>query len=135
ERQIRLISFSTSESTPQSISCQLTTHDLDQAPPYEALSCIWGPASSRSPVSINGRTVHMSGSLAGALYQLAQQSDTTYHWIDAVCINSWNFSEKAQQTQLTQEIYRKALHFSCWINPWTIPKAEKILEVRYRSLQ
>lgn len=73
----------------------------------------------------------MSGSLAGALHQLAQQSDTTYHWVDAVCIDSWNFSEKAQQTQLTQEIYRKALRVSCWINHRTISKTEKIIEVRY----
>jgi uncharacterized pyridoxal phosphate-containing UPF0001 family protein len=54
------------------IQCSLTTFDFDQAPPYEALSYVWGAPDPSVMVKCNGFPKEVGPNLAAALRQIRQ---------------------------------------------------------------
>jgi hypothetical protein len=118
KRQIRLISLDRSNPTSQTIDCRLTTHDLDEAPPYKALSYVWGDPEVTCTITINGLPVEKTANLVAALSRLRDLDEANY-WIDAICIDQQNKAEKSEQVQLMGEIYGKAVGTTAWLGPGT----------------
>lgn len=118
KRQIRLISIDRSSPTSQTIACRLITHDLDEAPPYKALSYVWGDPEVTCTITINGLPVEKTANLVAALSRLRDLDEADY-WIDAICIDQRNKAEKSEQVQLMGEIYGKAVEATAWLGPGT----------------
>ncbi|KAH6967112.1 heterokaryon incompatibility protein-domain-containing protein [Fusarium venenatum] len=93
------------------ISLRSTT--LDDAPPYEAVSYVWGDANALVPVQImddKAQTFHVAipVNCHAALKRLRRFDSPRTLWIDSICINQALSAEKAHQLNLMSFIYQKA---------------------------
>ncbi|KAH7070312.1 heterokaryon incompatibility protein-domain-containing protein [Paraphoma chrysanthemicola] len=101
-------------SEDEKISCELVVSDLDSALPYESLSYTWGDRSNRSLINIftsssgSQKTFPVTSNCYSALSRLRLKSEPRILWIDAVCIDQDNVSEKNHQVGLMSKIYSRA---------------------------
>lgn len=90
---------------------------------YEALSYTWGkPEDQTFPITCNGQTLMVRKNLHDALPYLARRLKRAggphrQIWIDAVCIDQSNETEKFEQIHLMREIYRLAKEVVVWLGP------------------
>ncbi|KAK7698611.1 hypothetical protein SLS64_012350 [Diaporthe eres] len=107
------------------IHCTLVEVDLATNPSYEALSYTWaidsdisGPRTdgpSRT-VICNGATLDVFKNLHNALFQLQELGWTsTPIWIDAICINQSDGTEKSAQVNMMGDIFRAAERVVVWL--------------------
>ncbi|KAF2877763.1 heterokaryon incompatibility, partial [Massariosphaeria phaeospora] len=90
---------------------------------YFALSYAWGDAKDRKPIAINGHermvTVNLEAFLHewrnGAVLEDRPEMYDTSFWIDAICINQEDMSERASQVNLMSKIYPSAKAAMCWL--------------------
>lgn len=77
---------------------------------YEALSYVWGDRDADETILLNGESFTVSGNLAHALRCLrpTEGGDGRILWIDAICIDQGNNTEKSSQVALMGQIYRGA---------------------------
>lgn len=135
-RSIRLIELH--PPLPDGGTCfTLFTTELETAPAYDALSYTWGsPASpyigpdpgSVSPVATsfvvncNSKPFLVHENLRDALRMLQSvdfsavgQIKSRYLWVDAICIDQTNMSERAAQVRLMDQIYHQAEKVVSWL--------------------
>jgi hypothetical protein len=114
----------------------LVTFDLyNEAPPFDALSYTWGnPYSQFSaewskfqaidkeyPITCNGKALFVRANLRRALNVLSQPQSgigfprQRYMWIDSICINQKDNTEKNAQVSLMADIYQTARGVLVWI--------------------
>ncbi|KAL4781148.1 heterokaryon incompatibility protein-domain-containing protein [Aspergillus varians] len=122
-RQIRLIRFEAAKtSNPDGIYLSISTHSLSNVPKYCALSYVWGTDVPRHELYIGGKLLMARDNLWLALSQLKIQQldhEVQYFWIDAICINQDDLSERAHQVDLMGEVYSKAEFVVSWLGPAT----------------
>jgi hypothetical protein len=99
------------------IACEFFTVDLDQAPPYIALSYTWGDPNDPLPIVIDGIVVKVTRNLHSALTNLREDLVARPLWVDAICIDQSDDDEKSKQVQLMGKIYQEALHVMVWLGP------------------
>ncbi|MCJ1359467.1 MAG: hypothetical protein MMC33_009469 [Icmadophila ericetorum] len=87
---------------------ELHTVRLEDAPPYSALSYVWGSPERNASLYCNGKVLKITRSLATALEATLSHSEKSYIWADAICINQDNLAERSEQVLLMAEIYTKA---------------------------
>lgn len=107
------------------IHCTLIEVDLNTKPNYEALSYTWaidsdisGPRTGAPPRTIicNGATLDVFKNLQNALLQLQELGwTTTPIWIDAICINQRDDTEKSAQVNMMGDIFRAASRVVVWL--------------------
>ena len=99
------------------ICCELQTHQLDSCVPYEALSYYWGHLDSAPPyfVTLNGHIWRVTENLWRALFRLQRSSSVRILWVDALCINQSDVSERTHQVQMMGKIYSHAQHTIVWL--------------------
>ncbi|KAK0732246.1 heterokaryon incompatibility protein-domain-containing protein, partial [Lasiosphaeris hirsuta] len=102
------------------IECTVQIHSIDNPPDFEALSYVWG--SSADPVIIvcDSKRLTVTQNLHAALLQLRQFDtfrDGRLLWIDAICINQGDETEKTAQVRLMREIYSRAHNTTIWLGP------------------
>jgi hypothetical protein len=94
------------------IICTLETHSIDAAPPYWALSYVWGAPDMPVVIHIESRDrtayLPITRSCTNAFTSLISSYQDRYVWIDSICIDQMNVIEKAQQIPLMSSIYSKA---------------------------
>jgi hypothetical protein len=105
--QIRLLRPTPCPVTAE-LSYSLEVFDLDDAPPYLAVSYTWGPELPLDRINIDGYEVLVRKHCAYALRQLHRHAPGERIWIDSVCINQNDIEEKAQQVFHMAEIYTRA---------------------------
>ena len=106
-RDIRLLTID-SRGSGDDISCTLTTASLDHKPSYFALSYVWGDARKTTAVACNGLTLNATQNLIAAMKRLRTTFPLQRFWIDAICINQVDLSERASQVRIMCDIYRSA---------------------------
>lgn len=94
------------------LRCTLKTAEIDKAPPYWALSYIWGTdqmdmCSIELSTPDGPRLLPITFNCATAIQSLVP-FETRYLWIDAICINQQDVAEKQVQLPLMPDIYTKA---------------------------
>jgi len=132
------------------IRCLITVESIDNSPEYEALSYVWGDASDRREIEVNGKVLSVTSNLATALHYLSLEPKEKLYdraksdderkiifgqsnigslrgnepspralvlWIDALCIDQTNMSEKNDQVRRMDIIYKKAARVICWLGP------------------
>ncbi|KAF2117512.1 heterokaryon incompatibility protein-domain-containing protein [Lophiotrema nucula] len=112
ERPRRVLGWPT-EIPCASVLCVPLTGGL----PFAALSYVWGNASKKCPILLDGCVFWVTESLNGALERFQEQDRTLFIWADAVCINQENPEEKGAQVQEMGNIYRTALVVLAWLGP------------------
>ncbi|OJD36684.1 ankyrin and het domain-containing protein [Diplodia corticola] len=106
------------------ISCTLRTASLEDEPEYSALSYVWGDPNTTRPILIDGKAFHVTVNLEVALRQLAEElrqrrHNPTWLWVDAICINQHDTTERTHQVCQMDQIYRRASRVVVWLGPST----------------
>jgi hypothetical protein len=104
--EIRLISLHDSDDANALLSGQLERATLNDD--YSALSYVWGDDHDRRPIQLNGVNTTITANLEKALKQLRAEKKATKIWVDAICINQRDNTEKSHQVQIMGETYKHA---------------------------
>ncbi|PQE20174.1 Heterokaryon incompatibility protein [Rutstroemia sp. NJR-2017a BBW] len=96
-------------------SCTLVHVSLDEDPDYEALSYVWGSKANKQKILIDGRQFEVTSNLAEALYHLYDCNTPRKLWVDAICIDQEDISERSHQVQSMTEIYARARNVVVWM--------------------
>ena len=99
------------------IVCTLSSYPQVDHPPYEALSYVWGdPTTNQFCIQCNGHEVNVGHNLFLALLHLRGfESTPRTLWIDALCINQSDMTERSAQVQIMGDIYRDAAKTIVWL--------------------
>lgn len=104
------------------IHCSLRKASLEDDPEYNALSYVWGDPRETRPILIDGKPFRVTVNLEAALRQLAvdlrqQRRSHTWLWVDAICINQTDTSERTHQVCQMSQLYRGAARVIVWLGP------------------
>lgn len=124
--QIRLIRLSRDENYRNGqVSGELTTFSLTdpRCPPFTTVSYTWGDGKEYHDESIqlNGHGIFVLKNVLALLHMLCSTSseafnlDEDWFWIDSICINQANLSERTSQVKLMGQIYRQAKATIVWL--------------------
>ncbi|KAL8871359.1 MAG: hypothetical protein Q9174_002789 [Haloplaca sp. 1 TL-2023] len=97
------------------LSCSLSTVDIQNAPPYEALSYSWGRISAEHPLWCDGRPLTIRRNLDFALRHLRLPHQGRRLWVDAVCIDQTNTDERSRQVRYMRLMYKYANRTIVWL--------------------
>jgi hypothetical protein len=96
------------------IRCDLEEVDLSQSPLYEALSYVWGPTRGAKRVFLGSQEYLVTQNLAEALKEL-RDSNNLRLWVDALCNNQSDISERKEQVKSMNLVYENAIRVIAWL--------------------
>jgi hypothetical protein len=125
---IRILYLTSSPSQPFTASNQqlsfslksisLTNTSDTQHVEYDSLSYAWGdPSDETYPLICDGRVIQIQRNLYIALPYLMRRPSNRPMWIDAVCIDQKDTSEKLVQIGMMSDVYRRATKVWIWLKP------------------
>ena len=129
-RAFRLLEFPKAFIPTTELRCNLRIVDFDapDRPPYTALSYTWGnssttelpPDSSLDPLLTNtivcdDRLLRVTENAHAALSEMRWRGSAGLYWIDGVCIDQSNPTEKSEQVAFMGEIYKEAERVIVWL--------------------
>lgn len=82
---------------------------------YKALSYCWGTEASSHTLDYNGHQFRVNGNLHSALKRLRDPNIIVYLWVDAICINQHDTTERSIQVSNMIDIYSKAEEVIVWL--------------------
>jgi hypothetical protein len=97
------------------IRCTLQIVSFRDKPSYDALSYTWGDASVTRPIEVDGIAIQVTTNLEGALRHLRHLDSDLVLWVDAVCINQSDMTEKSLQVAVMGQIYRECDQVRIWL--------------------
>jgi hypothetical protein len=120
KREIRLLKLHPESDPDCDIVCELSTVSLDTRPIYRALSYTWGDANDTNLIILDGHRFAVTRNLKKALLRLRGLDTESPIWIDAICINQINVTERMQQVELMRCIYESTSEVIVWLGD-TVP--------------
>lgn len=124
------------EGDPKKLRCQLHEYALqgsDNASHlYEALSYVWG--SEEKPQSIiieDNLELKITQNLYTVLFRLRNYSFPRIIWVDAICINQLEDTEKQYQIPLMAKIYANASNVLVWLGEAEHDSDQALKAIRY----
>lgn len=97
--------------------------DNEDHVPYEALSYAWGSETDRESVTFGAGgqfSLSVTQNLAEALRYLRYADRPRTIWVDAICINQNDDTEKSTQVSIMGDIFREASHVIAWLGLETV---------------
>lgn len=82
---------------------------------YTALSYVWGNSAFIRPITCNGKLFKTTHNLDVALRYLRHIDVSIMLWVDQICINQEDLSERTQQVLLMKKIYQRAQSTLVWL--------------------
>jgi hypothetical protein len=77
---------------------------------------MWAPKEHRQ-IEIDGVVVEVRWNLWNALLELRHEQDARTLWIDAICINQDDISERNHQVTQMGTIYKNSVRCVAWLGP------------------
>ena len=84
---------------------RLQTKEHEEVPVYHALSYRWGPPQPTREIHINGTAFRVRNNLFKALQQLRYEYFPRSLWVDAICINQTDDTERGTQIAVMSDIF------------------------------
>ncbi|KAF6840585.1 HET domain-containing protein [Colletotrichum plurivorum] len=107
--EFRLITIHPAISTSLPITATLSTASITvQHGTYNALSYTWGGTTEPHAIIVNGFAFFVTPNLREALQHLRHDSQGMTIWIDSICIDQANPSERSEQVSMLNKIYSSA---------------------------
>ncbi|KAJ8111421.1 hypothetical protein OPT61_g5981 [Boeremia exigua] len=114
-KEIRLIELQPSDDAAD-IRCKLQSYALEPvAPTYVALSYRWGGKNADCFIKVNEESVCVGRNLWMFLREMRRRCFSKKIWIDALCINQKDATERSQQVQMMRQIYTSARSVCVWL--------------------
>jgi len=117
-QQIRLVTLLDPLENDDAIRLDIEVFEISEAPPYTALSYVWGPPSNNVIHIAEGR-LEIRDNLFTFLTEFRKRSDKTPSdqrlWIDQLCIDQSTTAERNHQVQMMSDIYSKATSVIAWL--------------------
>ena len=123
--EIRLYSFEKFVTLGDRVYCsgKITHANLDDKPDYTAISYAWGSIDDIIPLLIgDDQFLMMTRSLMEILFRFSGADSPTdmgnrerLLWIDQLCINQYDASERSKQVEMMGRIYREAERTELWL--------------------
>lgn len=111
---IRLIEVQPDTSRNDRVQLRILESPLSED--YTCLSYVWGPRSDQHhPILLNGKTFHVRQNLYDFLCIARRKYPERKLWIDAICINQTDTTERNHQVQQMGEIYSRAREVIAWL--------------------
>jgi hypothetical protein len=135
---LRLITISSELSADGCIQCYVSHSTLDRAS-YVCLSYRWGPPGDVVRIHINGAPFYIRQNLFDFL-DMVRRMPMTFYWIDAVCVDQENSSERSHQVAQMGQIYAGAFLVYLWLGkmpmmtPWMQYLRNERSQHAYRAL-
>lgn len=102
--------------TPQDdVRCFMYPIALENCPEYEALSYCWGNTTDLTPILINEHSLDITRSLRSALFHLRRLQEPRILWVDAICINQGDDTERGNQVSIMGDIYGRTTRTVVWL--------------------
>ncbi|KAG0561112.1 hypothetical protein KC19_9G038200 [Ceratodon purpureus] len=113
-QEIRLLSIVPGQEA-EDIQCTLSVISLHDDPKYTALFYVWGDSNTRKQISVNRTSFDVTLNLESALRHIRMSDVQQTVWVDAVCINQNDVSERNQQVALMGDLYTQAAEVIIWL--------------------
>ncbi|KAH8672720.1 heterokaryon incompatibility protein-domain-containing protein [Tricladium varicosporioides] len=115
--EIRLLVLLPNASFSADLSVSLKRANLIENFEYEALSYVWGDPSDTVPLrdGNNPQAHSITKNLELALRYLRLLTEPRILWVDALCINQQDISERNYQVQQMRRVYLKARQVVVWL--------------------
>ncbi|KAK4119599.1 HET-domain-containing protein [Parathielavia appendiculata] len=97
------------------IRFRMKTFSIHDAPEYQALSYAWGTSTEEEECICNDARYRISRTLGQALRGLYRHANSSWIWVDAICINQADDVEKADQVAGMGELYAYADRVLVWL--------------------
>jgi hypothetical protein len=125
QRSLRLIRVRRDRTFDGHIECDIRHASISET--YVCLSYVWGPKTPTQSIMIAGRPFEVRQNLWNFLHASSKQQVLTsvWFWIDAVCIDQANVSERNHQVQQMGQIYGNAKGVISWLG--SSPRIARIL--------
>lgn len=153
----RFLILHSSEHVEKPIVCSLFQHTLSEGFEYTALSYEWGTPAikpvglmatefinsssprnrSRRQINLNGKEIKITSNLFDALKHIRaglETNATSILWVDALCINQEDATEKGHQVAQMSELYEQAMKVICWLGPATKDTYSASIMYAHRSV-
>jgi len=144
---LRLLDILPAANSNSPIRIHLRHTTVDAGEPYEALSYTWGLTSDPQTLHVvcdgdegdSGATLSVTQNCFAALHRLRLPETRRVLWVDAICINQGDVTERSQQVGLMGRIYHGAEQVLIWLGAGTpdsdlavefLVPFKEILEVR-----
>ncbi|KAF2840154.1 HET-domain-containing protein, partial [Patellaria atrata CBS 101060] len=111
--EIRLVTIIPGEGSR--IECTIKVVSLTLPPEYTALSYCWGNPKVTRDIYIGDHVLTVTTNLYAALMHLRLKDKPVTLWVDSICINQADISERNRQVSLMGVIYRKAKMTIAWL--------------------
>lgn len=95
--------------------CELVSTALDAAPPYRAVSYVWGDHGKVESITCSGLRREITVNLFEGLRRIRGTEDVETFWADAICINQIDKKERSSQVNQMGEIYDRAAEVVIWL--------------------
>ncbi|KAK1765883.1 heterokaryon incompatibility protein-domain-containing protein, partial [Phialemonium atrogriseum] len=125
------------------IRCRLETVALGTAPPFEAVSYVWGSADLVRFVVIDndgeGDDESTRLDVTDSAYSIIARRRSRWHerllWIDGLCIDQENLDERASQVQMMGALYANARRVVAWLGPCSTAHVVQsfLAQLRYKK--
>ncbi|TVY26485.1 Heterokaryon incompatibility protein 6,OR allele [Lachnellula hyalina] len=114
KRMIRLLYLDLTTGNHSTIHSKLQPVNFDESCVYKALSYVWGDEGEQLPIFIDGKRHWVTPNCRAALRRL-REIGVVCLWVDAICINQRDESEKRDQLALMRDIYHFADEVVIWL--------------------
>lgn len=117
--RIRLLSLDACDASGRApLKGQLRTVDVDNIPPFSALSYVWGEKTSPAHFihcQPGGFALEISEPCYSALWQIRRRFAPLNVWVDVICINQEDDEEKGDQIPHMKMIFTLAESVYVWL--------------------
>jgi hypothetical protein len=108
KESIRLLRVYPDDDFDADIICDIRHVNLHDKPNYAALSYTWGPPAYDRAILVNNFYFEITSNLDFAL-RTFRKTKWQMIWVDQICINQQDITERSEQVSLMWQIYSKAL--------------------------
>lgn len=128
-RFIRVLHLQPSKSKAAPLRGKLEEVDLDARPSYHALSYVWGELEPPDTIQLqnpSGSYTHLNitPNCGQALRHIRLRDEVRLLWVDSICINQQDNSEKSHQVRAMSALYDQADNVIVWMDIRNIPRSD-----------
>lgn len=127
----RLLDLEPSKFFNAQLKCRLREVPFETAPPYHALSYVWGISRPADMESVYIHTssesygrVSITPNCAAALKYIRLENKLRTVWVDAICIDQSSVAEKNDQVSRMTTVYFRASQVIIWLDIGNIGQME-----------